>query len=117
MKKNKFDRYVWVQRDAFTLQPMRIYKNAAAFRARPCLAIVDHIPYADAVKAIRHRIFVRSKGLCEMCGSVVLESTGHMHERLPRGRGGEISIANSIFICVVCHKGEHKERNPQWRQS
>ena len=70
--------------------------------------------YADAVKSIRKQIFYRSKGFCELCAAIVVESSGHMHEQLHRGQGGEISLANSIFICATCHRLAHADRNPRF---
>jgi 5-methylcytosine-specific restriction endonuclease McrA len=67
-----------------------------------------------AVSEIRHHIFVRSGGECEHCGVPVTESSGHMHEKQHRGKGGEISIENSVFICAKCHQHQHKDRNPRW---
>jgi hypothetical protein len=37
-----------------------------------------------------------------------------MHEKLHRGKGGEISFENSILICHPCHRHEHRDRNPRW---
>jgi 5-methylcytosine-specific restriction endonuclease McrA len=70
--------------------------------------------YAEAVKSIRHQLFLRAKGFCELCGDIVLESSGHMHEQKHRGKGGEISLENSVFICPICHGLAHKDRNPHW---
>src|ERR1035437_3756586 len=68
----------------------------------------------EAVASIRKQIFYRSHGYCEICGALVLETSGHMHEQVPRGKGGEISLENSIFICPKCHAREHSDRNPRW---
>jgi hypothetical protein len=76
--------------------------------------IVDTMEYTQAVRDIRHQLFVRSSGYCELCGDIVLESSGHMHEQVHRGRGGEISLANSVFVCAKTHQLEHKDRNPHW---
>lgn len=76
--------------------------------------IVDVMEYRQAVKEIRHQLFIRSGGYCELCGDLVLESSGHMHEQHHRGKGGEISLANSVFVCSKTHQLEHKDRNPHW---
>ena len=76
--------------------------------------IVDTMDYRQAVKEIRHALFVRSKGYCELCGDLVLEDSGHMHEQKHRGKGGEISLANSVFICAKTHRREHADRNPRF---
>jgi 5-methylcytosine-specific restriction endonuclease McrA len=93
---------------------VRIFRNKkAAFLSGEVI-----VPYerALAVAEIRHQIFLRSQGNCEACGCPVNESTAHMHEKVHRGRGGEISLENSLFICAACHKWAHRARNPQWRQ-
>jgi len=69
----------------------------------------------EAVCSVRRQIFDRCRGECEICASPVTESSGHMHEQKHRGKGGEISLDNSIFICVQCHKRAHKDRNPRWK--
>jgi 5-methylcytosine-specific restriction endonuclease McrA len=76
--------------------------------------IVDTMHYTQAVGEIRHQLFVRSNGYCELCGVDVVESTAHMHEQRHRGKGGEISLANSVFICPTCHRGAHAARNPRF---
>jgi 5-methylcytosine-specific restriction endonuclease McrA len=75
---------------------------------------VDIMRRNDAVAAIRHQLFIRSKGFCDTCSAVVTEGSGHMHEQKSRGKGGEISLENSIFICASCHKYWHRERNPHF---
>ena len=72
------------------------------------------MPHADAVKSIRKQIFYRAKGFCELCAVPVTEDSGHMHEQQHRGKGGEISLANSVFICSTCHRRAHADRNPHF---
>ena len=92
--------------------------NADAWRLPP--EIVQQWPRAEAVKAIRQQVFERSKGECEDCGVRLTEYMGHMHERQSRGKGGEISMDNSCFICYNCHIGrddaEHGDRKWGGRQ-
>ena len=76
--------------------------------------IVDTMDYRQAVKEIRHQLFVRSEGYCELCGDIVLESSGHLHEQQHRGKGGEISLANSVFVCAKTHHRAHADRNPRF---
>lgn len=66
---------------------------------------VQQWPRSEAVKAIREQVFDRSKGECEDCGRRVTKMTGEMHERIPKGKGGEVSLANSCFLCYYCHQG------------
>jgi 5-methylcytosine-specific restriction endonuclease McrA len=109
---------VWVVVDADG-RPIRILKSFRAVVYLSGHGVYSHtceMPRKDAVAAIRHQIFLRSQGNCEACGCPVNESTAHMHEKQHRGRGGEISLENSLFICAACHKWAHRARNPQWRQ-
>lgn len=68
-------------------------------------ALVKTTQYRDAVEEVRRRVFERANSRCEWCGVVLTWRTGQMHEMLPRSRGGEISLANSVFICYGCHQG------------
>ena len=70
--------------------------------------------YSASVASIRHQVFLRSKGDCEFCASPITEHGGHLHEQVHRGKGGEISLANSIFICATCHRLAHADRNPRF---
>ena len=76
--------------------------------------IVDTMDYRQAVGEIRHQLFLRSEGFCELCGDIVLESSGHMHEVKHRGKGGEISLDNSVFVCAKTHAFEHRDRSPRF---
>lgn len=89
----------------------RIFKNER-------LASESGLPYIqmsrkDAVSQIRQQVFVRSKGECEWCSTFLSYETGHLHEMIHRGRGGEISLVNCVFICYSCHFGPagHGDRN------
>jgi 5-methylcytosine-specific restriction endonuclease McrA len=87
-------------------QPVRIFRAAKHAFAFPPEKIREW-PRKDAVSSIRHQIFVRCAGKCEYCGNPVTENgpwhKGEMHERKPRGKGGEISLDNSVFLCHTCH--------------
>lgn len=110
------DKEVWVavQTVDGIAVPYHIFKSLR--RAFQHLGDSIQMRYGDAVEAIRHQLFVRSQGKCEKCGGHVDEENGHMHEQKWRGRGGEISLENSLFICPECHQFAHKERNPRWKQ-
>lgn len=60
-----------------------------------------------AVAEIRQQVFRRANGNCEYCAAIITSDTGHMHEKVFRSRGGEISLDNSVAICHDCHRGEH----------
>ena len=101
--------HVWVELGAGGL-PIRILRN----KKDATTGFYREWPRRDAVSVIRHQIFLRSKGDCEFCASPITEQGGHLHEQVPRGKGGEISLANSIFICATCHRLAHADRNPRF---
>lgn len=94
---------------------VRIFKSRAMANASGRAWVM--IERGFAVGRIRYHIWLRCRGECEMCEAPVTESSGHMHEKKHRGKGGEISLDNSIFICAKCHQYEHRERAPQWKKN
>lgn len=95
--------------------PVRIFRTPLAAKLSPAYNEdrVREWPRIDATRAIREFVYKRSNGECERCGALITRQTGHMHEKVSRGDGGEISIYNSIFICSDCHigrNGEHGNR-------
>ena len=91
-----------------------IFKSEKAARASGKL--IKSWAYFFAVADIRHQLFVRSEGFCERCGEPVTELSGEIHEKIHRGKGGEISLANSEFICNKAHRREHRDRNPRFKR-
>jgi len=75
--------------------------------------LVKTIRYRDAVEEVRRRVYERSKGACEWCGKTITWKSLHMHEQLPRGNGGEISLSNSAALCARCHL-DVAHANRQW---
>lgn len=109
---------VWIETDSDWLI-VRIFRSKAAMLREISPdnpGRLRQIRYVHAVEALRRRLYLRSRGCCDFCGSVVTESSGHMHEKKHRGKGGEISMENSVFICAACHKDAHKERSPRWKK-
>lgn len=111
--------HVWVEADLSGVYPrvVRIFKSDRS-------AFAAHIPltsmhYMAALASVRRQCFYRSKGFCELCGDLLTEKSGHLHERKHRGKGGEISLENSVFVCAKTHKREHRDREPKFtrRQS
>ena len=82
---------------------IRIFKHPAT--ARLADGDIREYPRKDAVEAIRRQVYERSKGQCEDCGALITWGTLHLHERVPRSEGGEISLANCAAICYGCHIG------------
>lgn len=83
---------------------------------------LETCPKLDAVGAIRSQIWKRCGGRCEWCGSPVTESGPvwkrmHMHEMIPKGNGGEVSLTNGVGLCQNCHEHDpkaHGDRKPQF---
>jgi hypothetical protein len=97
---------------------VRIFRNQKAALASKSMDVWQ-VSREWAVGHIRHQIFLRSKGYCEICGAMTIEKSAHMHEQNHRGKGGEISMDNSVMVCVICHKSAHSDREPKFtrRQS
>jgi 5-methylcytosine-specific restriction endonuclease McrA len=73
----------------------------------------------DAVAEVRRQVFERSGGQCEYCGKLI-NWHFHMHEKIPRGKGGEVSLVNCVALCASCHigsNGEHGKRRPRFGES
>jgi 5-methylcytosine-specific restriction endonuclease McrA len=103
---------VWVELNDVNAT-VRIFRNRRAAHAFGKEWIAEQ-NRSEAVAEIRHQLWWRCKGECELCASPVTEQSGHMHEQVHRGKGGEISRANSVFICPPCHQRAHKDRNPRF---
>lgn len=78
------------------------------------------VPKIDAVREIRMQIFKRSCGKCEFdCGNNISWDSMELHEKIPRGKHGEISLQNSVALCHNCHTGSpdsaHGDR--RWQTS
>lgn len=106
---------VWVELVAGN--PVRIFRQAPHLMDLN----VARMPRAEATKKIRDAVFARSGGECEFCAKPLTLRTMHMHEKQFRGKGGEISIYNSVAICFDCHLGrpdaEHGNRRPRFGES
>ena len=64
---------------------------------------------ASAVKQIRVQVHDRSFNEdaghteCERCGRQISWLTFEMHETIPKGKGGEVSLDNCEALCHNCH--------------
>lgn len=104
---------VYVEVIPETGQIIRIIKlSHEAHRMEP--ERVQQVAKKVAVEEIRRAVFKRATdddGIvhCEDCGKRIDWYTGHMHERLARGKRdeddkpGEVSISNSVALCSYCH--------------
>lgn len=80
---------------------------------------VQQVPKAYAVSEIRNQVFDRSHGHCDDCGRLVTKVTGEMHERVAKGKGGEVSLANCVFLCYGCHqqRPDSEHGNRRWQSA
>ncbi len=93
---------VWVEIDNGAV--IRVFKNErdAVLSGK----VVEQRPKAEAVKFIRLLVFRRDKYACTHCGAEVTWYAGHMHERVWKGRGGEVSVDNCTTLCSECHRND-----------
>ena len=94
---------------------VRILKSAKLVGVVPRAAYILRM---TAVDDIRRAVWERDKRRCAHCGVAVGYNVMELHERLWRGRGGEISLQNSVCLCYPCHQHDemagHGKRRPQW---
>jgi len=111
---------VWVEIDPVTTYPIRILgrsKDVAALGPD----VTRFMLRSSAVGYIREQVIARARRgriiQCEYCGAPVNPEIGEMHEKIPKGKGGEVSLDNCVFICNDCHTGkqdsEHGDRRFQ----
>lgn len=110
-------------------EAVRIFRTVKASFLLPVESVAEFTK-ALAVGQIRRQVFARAgctphqAGNCEWCGSSIFWSSGsynsgEMHEVVPKGRGGEVSIANSVAICRNCHtvSPDSAHGNRRWHSS
>lgn len=77
---------------------------------------------ADAVGIIRLLVFSRSggsvcegetvmRGKCEECEHPITWESFEMHEKMFKGRGGEVSLENCLGLCHDCHQGSPNSKH------
>lgn len=113
---------VWVERVNGSI--IRIFRGTHSedWKAAMLAGTLETCPKKDAVGAIRSQIWKRCGGRCEWCGKPVTESGPlwkrmHMHEQIPKGSGGEVSLDNCHGLCQNCHEHDpraHGNRRPQF---
>jgi 5-methylcytosine-specific restriction endonuclease McrA len=65
---------------------------------------------------IRQAVYDRQSGMCLWCDKNLTWDQFHMHEVVSRGKGGKISLDNSVGLCYDCHLNRaHGNRKPQFR--
>lgn len=93
--------------------PCRIFRTKE-WRNLPSTQVLT-MSRADAVGAIRRRVYQRSRqslghAECERCGRFITEDSFEMNEIRPKGAsggktGGEVSLSNCEALCHACHQG------------
>jgi len=92
--------------------PVRIFRNKDWLDFDPSL--VPLMDRSRAVGSIRAQVYGRSwdefeRGvndhLCDRCGRGITWETFEMHETIPKGKGGEVSLSNCEALCHQCHQG------------
>lgn len=94
--------FVWVELSEAG-QVVRIFRTHKA--AVMSQAHITQITRSTAVHEIRKQVRKRANGSCERCGTIVSSAVGEMHETLPKGKGGEVSLENCEWLCHGCHQG------------
>lgn len=109
--------YVRVETDEHGT-PIRIFRKDLKWIGCPDSRL-KVMTKAEAVGNIRSQVWKRTTGECEYCGKWITENTMHMHEELPKGQGGEVSLENSVGICYNCHLGgpTSAHGNRRWHTS
>lgn len=106
---------VWVETEADG-SAIRIFKNQKVAVAAGIVA--TFMDRNSAVTAIRRKIWNRDRHTCTHCGDLVSWFVMNMHERIWRGRGGEISVSNGTTLCYNCHQHDdvagHGTRQIKW---
>ena len=80
---------------------IRIFKNAKHIGS---VIRFQYMLRARAVEEIRRQVWERDNKRCTHCGTMVGWNIMQLHERIWRGRGGEVSIDNSVTLCADCHQ-------------
>ena len=96
---------VWVE-CGLDGSPIRIFKNAKQAANADAFGAVRECEYAEAVTSIRRKVFVFADYKCQNpdCRKPVTWDSGELHEKVWKGRLGQVSIWNSICLCSSCHK-------------
>jgi hypothetical protein len=101
--------------------PIRIFRDKSwRYLPEDEVQIMDR---ANAVGAIRAQVFDRSEtedgnnNECENCGRYITWKSFEMHESLPKGSGGEVSVENCEALCHKCHTGspDSAHGNRRWQ--
>jgi len=108
--------YVEIGQDGRAIRIFRNFKLACGALSYP--SRIAHMLRATAVEDIRRQVWERDNKRCTHCGTMVRWHIMQLHERIWRGRGGEVSIDNSVTLCADCHQNSevagHGTRQVRW---
>jgi hypothetical protein len=105
---------VYVEIDPATQLPVRILKGLRGWFDLP-VERQGEWPKKDATEAVRRQVWIRAGKNCDKCGKPISWQLMHLHERVPRSQGGEVSVENGWALCYDCHiLEEHSDRLPIW---
>lgn len=109
--------------------PIRIFRKDKKWLSVD-LEKVIWISKSDAVGLIRLQVFNRTGGIvtngetvvrgkCEQCGRPITWDTMEQHEKVFKGRGGEVSLENCLGLCHDCHTGSptSKHGDRRWHSA
>ena len=112
---------VWVEIGSENGLPIRIFKNQKTAYRSGSWDKIAYVLRSMAVSEIRNQIWKRDNKRCTHCGNTVLWCVMQMHERIWRGRGGEVSIENGTCLCADCHQNSevagHGKRRVRFGES
>jgi 5-methylcytosine-specific restriction endonuclease McrA len=102
-------------------RPVRIFRDRQWLNF-PAGQVVE-MTKAEAVGSIREQVFEYARNPltgqfeCTKCGRIITWETGEMHERVPKGSGGEVSLENCEALCNSCHTGslDSAHGNRRWK--
>ena len=60
---------------------------------------------------MRSRVFVRSAGLCDICGGYLNPNVWECHHRVLRSQGGRDDMHNLLALHLGCHTKAHNNRD------
>jgi hypothetical protein len=56
-------------------------------------------------KKLREALYVRSQGVCDVCGLPLPEDSWAAHHRKLRSQGGQDTLSNLLALHHACHNG------------
>lgn len=107
--------------------PIRIFRKDKKWLQCPADRL-HTMSKADAVALIRLQVFERTggvmfegetvvRGKCEECFRPITWDSMEQHEKIFKGRGGEVSLLNCLGLCHDCHTGSptSKHGDRRWQ--